>query len=157
MGFLQVPKKDMAFVSIQFGLFFLFLFDLLAELNLPNMLRWIGLAVAVIGLIVVILALLQLKESLSPFPTPVQVGQLRTNGLYSLVRHPIYTGIILTCFGFGVYSESLWRILIGLALWVLFHFKSSYEETLLLKKYPDYEVYRKRTGKLFPKFLMAER
>lgn len=74
------------------------------------------------------LAILQLNKNLTPFPTPKEDGTLIQNGVYKFIRHPIYTGIILIAIGFGLFHQSLWEIFIGIVLWVLFYFKSSYEE-----------------------------
>ena len=53
--------------------------------------RWVGLA----GMAVLIVGLINLGRSLTALPTPVPHGVLRTGGLYRLVRHPIYTGIMV--------------------------------------------------------------
>ena len=42
--------------------------------------------------------------------------------------------------------------LLGLAVVILFYFKSAYEEEQLKKKYQDYEEYKNTTGRFFPKF-----
>lgn len=144
-------KKDVWFVSIQLLLFILYFIPFFTiALNLNILLTYTGLAIAVLGFLVIIVAILQLNKNLTPFPTPIDRGTLIQTGLYKFVRHPIYSGIILGAFGFGIYQESLWKMSIGLVLWVLFYFKSGYEETLLLKHYPEYESYRTQTSRFFP-------
>ena len=103
------------------------------------------------GLLIVLLALLQLNKSLSPFPTPKEEGKLVEHGLYKFVRHPIYSGIILATISFGLFQGSVWKIVVGIACWVLFYFKSAYEELLLDRRYENYKMYSKRTGRFFPK------
>lgn len=143
--------QDIVFVSIQLVLFVLFVIPAPSYmLHLPLLGQYMALIVAVVGLSVVVLAIVQLNKNLTPFPTPVKSGTLIQTGLYRFVRHPIYSGIILMTLGVGLYLGSTWKISIGVALWVLFYFKSRYEETLLLRQYPDYEAYRKRTSRFFP-------
>lgn len=148
---MNVPIKDIGFVGIQLALFLCYLFDLLNPINFPRWLAFGGIVLAIVGVIVTIIALLQLNRDLSPFPTPKSGSGLRTVGLYALVRHPIYTGIILMTIGYAVYKESLWKLIIAGLLVLLFHFKSKYEEALLTKKFEDYQRYQRTTGRLWPK------
>lgn len=143
--------KDILLVSLQLVLFVLFVIPAPSyTLHLPLFWQYTALGIAAIGLGVVVLAIVQLNKNLTPFPTPVESGTLIQSGLYKYIRHPIYSGIILAALGVGVYLGSTWKLSIGVALWVLFYFKSRYEETLLLRQYPDYEAYRKRTSRFFP-------
>lgn len=110
----------------------------------------IGLLIAVFGGIIIILALLQLNKNLSPFPTPKNNTTLLQNGLYKYRRHPIYTGIILLFTGYSVFQNSFYKLGISLLLVILFYFKSNYEEQRLEQKFPDYKLYKNKTGKFFP-------
>lgn len=150
---MPVKTKDYLFVGTQFLLFLAYAWTLSWwQLTLPWWSQQLGLAVAITGLCTCGLALLQLKTSLSPFPTPVRHGQLATNGVFALARHPIYTGIILFAFGYGVYSGSGYRLLLALCLLVLFNFKAAYEEELLTQHYTGYEAYKKKVGRFTPFF-----
>lgn len=148
---MRIPYKDQMFVGIQFMLFIIYLFDFTPYFEVPSIIRSMSLLLTGIGAIWVILALLQLNESLSPFPTPKTHGRLKTHGLYKLVRHPIYSGIILTTLSYGIYRGSSWKLIISVLLILLFYFKSEYEETLLVKKFSEYQNYKKKTGRLWPK------
>lgn len=70
-----------------------------------------------------------------------------TGGAFSISRHPIYTSIILLAFSFGIFSESEFGLIITVLLFIVFYFKSNYEEHLLLLKYPEYSAYKKSTRK----------
>jgi protein-S-isoprenylcysteine O-methyltransferase Ste14 len=111
-----------------------------------------GLVTLIIGVLTVAIALLQLNINLSPFPSPKSNSSLIKTGLYKFIRHPIYTGIILTTFGYGLYTDSFYKILISIGLYILFYFKSEYEEERLTKKFTDYKIYKKSTGRFFPQF-----
>eukprot|EP00871_Galdieria_phlegrea_P003941 jgi/Galph1/4548/GphlegSOOS_G3202.1 len=77
------------------------------------------------------------KRQLSPWPTPVFGGQLKTRGLYGFVRHPMYLGAILASVGFSCFTGSLERLLLSLLLVLIFLKKVEREETLLLERFGD--------------------
>lgn len=150
---MKLKTKDFIFVGIQFLLFLIYVFKIkLFNFSLPNFLNVVFLIVSIIGFLIVIVALLQLNKNLSPFPTPKSNSELIQTGLYKYIRHPIYTGIILMTFGYGLYSNSSFKLIISIALLILFYFKSYYEESLLIKKYLNYTAYKNNTGRFFPKF-----
>ena len=105
----------------------------------------------VTGFLLGIISVYQLNRNLTPFPKPKSNAELVTKGLYKHIRHPIYTGILLFLFGFALFNESLYRIIITAILLLLFYFKSKYEEQQLTVKYSDYPSYKKTTGRFLPK------
>lgn len=150
---MSLPKRDIVFVGVQFALFGLYLYDFLGSVEIVEWLQIVGIVLASVGVMVGILALLQLNKDLSPFPSPKSGSDLRTTGLYAIVRHPIYTGIILAAVGYGMYRESILKLVLAGALALLFHFKSKYEESLLSKQFKDYQDYQRKTGRLIPRLL----
>ncbi len=151
--FKGIGQKDIFFVSVQIILFGLYVFQFnMGEINFPNTLQYIGLLSAILGTIITVLSMLNLGESLSPFPTPKVGATLHTKGLYSLVRHPIYTGILLGGYGWAFFSVSVWKIVVTILLHVLFYFKSVYEEKNLENKFVNYKEYRSHTGRFFPRW-----
>ncbi len=144
-------SKDILFVSIQLLLFIAYFsskFQFSFQTN--HFIKYSFLLLSFLGLLVIVLAILQLNRNLTPFPTPKKDGTLIQTGLYKFVRHPIYSGIILAAMGFGLYQGNLWKVSIGIILWVLFYFKSKYEENLLSNQFPDYKSYKKSTNRFFP-------
>jgi protein-S-isoprenylcysteine O-methyltransferase Ste14 len=136
---------------VQFILFIVYaLVSPMRFFNFSIFLNNLGLIVAIFGLIILTVALLQLHKNLSPFPTPKTNSELVTNGLYRWIRHPIYSGILLFVFGYAIYSQNEYRLIIAVALLILFYFKSSYEERLLKRKFPNYTYYQQKTGRFFP-------
>lgn len=143
--------KDIIFVSVQLLLFVIYFTPLLDFSFQPNsFIAYSALILAIIGLLIILLAFLQMNTSLTPFPTPRENGKLIQNGLYKYIRHPIYSGIILAALGFGVFRGSLWQIFVGILLWILFYFKSRYEEQLLTVRFDEYVNYRRHTSRFFP-------
>lgn len=147
----NLKARDYFLVIFQLFIFALFVPNIhLVQMKIPEWLKIPALIITVLGALIIVLAILQLNRNLSPFPTPKLDSQLVKNGLYKFIRHPIYTGILLSFLGYAVYSESLYRILITLALFILFQIKSRYEENLLIRRYKDYRTYKKKTGRFFP-------
>ncbi len=109
-----------------------------------------GIVISIVGVVFLLLSILQLNKNLSPFPSPKKNGQLVQNGVYSLVRHPIYLGILIAGFGYSLFSGSLYRLMVTGCLFVLFHFKSEYEEAMLSDKFEEYKDYQDSTPKLIP-------
>jgi hypothetical protein len=60
--------KDYAFVSIQFFLFGLYIFEFLPLYEFPVVLRYLGLLVALAGIGIMVSALLQLGKNFTPYP-----------------------------------------------------------------------------------------
>jgi protein-S-isoprenylcysteine O-methyltransferase Ste14 len=149
----KIATKDIILVSIQILLILTYFIPILQNVIFFNFyIRISGLVLSILGFLVIIIAILQLNKNLTPFPTPKESGTLIQNGLYKFARHPIYSGIILASIFFGIFSESLWKIMIGFAFFILFYFKSKYEESMLEKQYKDYKTYKLKTRRFFPFF-----
>lgn len=129
---MELEHKDYIYVILQLLLFVAYILnvEMIAVFN-NNNITFIGVPIVVIGVLTALIALLQLNTNLSPFPTPKPNTTLIKNGVFKYIRHPIYSGIILITFGYGVYQNSLYKIIISILLFVLFYFKSSYEEKRL--------------------------
>ena len=77
--------------------------------------------------------------------------ELVSTGPYALVRHPIYTGLLVALAGATVY-DGRWRALLGLAFFAIgFWLKAHSEEKLLEREFgEEYRSYRARTPMLIP-------
>lgn len=102
------------------------------------------------GILVTAVAIFGLGRSLTANPVPLERATLKTTGLYALVRHPIYLGLILIGAALTVGSGSVFQMPALLGFVVLLHFKARFEERLLLVKYPDYAEYASKVGRLIP-------
>ncbi len=116
----------------------------------PTWLQTAARAVGLAGAGVLVIGLLNLGRSLTPLPTPVPHGALRTGGLYRFVRHPIYTGIIALTLSWAVPSGSPAVALVTLALTLWFMAKARWEEQQLRARYPGYAAYAERTPRFVP-------
>eukprot|EP00529_Nitzschia_sp_RCC80_P031939 CAMPEP_0113521880 /NCGR_PEP_ID=MMETSP0014_2-20120614/44887_1 /TAXON_ID=2857 /ORGANISM="Nitzschia sp." /LENGTH=222 /DNA_ID=CAMNT_0000419891 /DNA_START=33 /DNA_END=698 /DNA_ORIENTATION=+ /assembly_acc=CAM_ASM_000159 len=102
---------------------------LIAIGGVPILDMLVGLAIG--GLAVIDLG----SDSLSPFPDPAVDGDLKTQGIYSKIRHPMYSALILACTGFSIWTNSADRLILTAILIYLLEVKSSKEEDFLVGKY----------------------
>jgi protein-S-isoprenylcysteine O-methyltransferase Ste14 len=107
-------------------------------------LLWLG------GTLLLLSGLLDLGRSLTPLPYPRRDGQLVEDGIYGIVRHPLYSGLILLTLAWIVFSLSWSHLLCAIALAILLNAKTTQEEQWLLEKYPGYASYRQRVKKFIP-------
>lgn len=103
-----------------------------------------------IGLVLMVAGLLALGRYLSPLPHPVDGAPLIEDGVYGLVRHPIYSGLVIATVGWAVLNISLITLACGLVLFVFFDIKSRREERWLVREYAQYAAYQRRVHKLIP-------
>ena len=87
----------------------------------------------------------------------VQLSQrLVSNGPYRLVRHPGYTGALITFVASCVLLRSWVAAALALvALTVAFLRRIRNEEALLMRALPGYGPYMSRTGRLFPRIFSS--
>ncbi|MDF2531290.1 MAG: isoprenylcysteine carboxyl methyltransferase [Clostridia bacterium] len=73
-------------------------------------------------------------------------------GMYSIVRHPLYSSIIFMFYGGClVYRNIAAFTAVSFVFIPFMYYRAKQEETLLLQSFPKYEEYKKTTGMLFPR------
>ena len=138
-------------VTIQFALIaLLVLLPRGAWYPLGDVVLVAGGVIVASGLAVGALGALRLGSSLTPSPIPRQGASLRTEGIYALVRHPIYSGLLLVAVGLALWGASLWHALSLLALWIVISIKARVEERLLSETFEGYDSYAAKVGRFFP-------
>jgi protein-S-isoprenylcysteine O-methyltransferase Ste14 len=120
--------------------------------SLESFLSVLGLLIAVAGALLVILGVLSLGSSFTPLPRPRARTRLRQGGIFRLVRHPVYGGVILIGLGWSLADAPL-GLVPTLLLTVLFDLKARREEDWLIERFPDYAAYRTRTPRRFVPWL----
>jgi protein-S-isoprenylcysteine O-methyltransferase Ste14 len=111
----------------------------------------LGAALGLAGIGGVVLGVVGLGwRNVSPFPKPRDGGGLVDRGAFSIVRHPIYSGLSLAALGWSVMWSSLPAFVLAIALLGFFDIKARREERWLTEKFPRYEAYRSRVKKLIP-------
>ncbi len=116
----------------------------------PRWVEYTGLALFGTGVVIGVLAAVNLGRSLTPTPVPIGDGQLSTGGMYRLARHPIYTGVLLIVMGITIRSGSWVTLALAVATFIFFNSKAAWEEQQLTEAYPDYRTYMARTGRFLP-------
>ncbi len=111
---------------------------------------WIGLALMVAGAVLLARGLMDLGRNLTPVPHPREGAQLVVSGVYARARHPIYGGLIVTAFGWGLASVSLVTLVLAGVLALFFGLKSRREEVWLREQYAGYDSYALRTKRFVP-------
>ena len=149
---LQIPKKLLgsALVLLQFG--FLFFLGFLAA---PRILRGeIPLvALAFAGTSLVLIGWTFLHNRLGNFnirPEPKAMGILIMTGPYQLIRHPMYTSVLLGAAALTLLSESSWAWGVWAMLAGVLIAKSRFEERWMIEQHPNYYAYFHRSKRFLP-------
>ncbi len=118
--------------------------------DLGKIVRLAGAVPLVLGAAIIFLGAVSLGRYLTPYPRPLDNALLKDNGVYALVRHPIYSGIILASAGWSLISLSWPGLAFTALLGLFFDRKAAYEEFWLARKFAAYADYQKRVKKLIP-------
>ena len=79
-------------------------------------------------------------------------GQRLESGLYGVLRHPIYAAALDVGFGLALIHTNWYALLVALILPLFFAgWIRLVEEPELIKRFPDYEQYRKRVPAFTPR------
>ena len=109
-----------------------------------------GIAICTLGLGIAVWARRRLAANWGPPMTVRENPELVTTGPYSLVRHPIYTGVLIAQLGSALASGNAWLLLFAACLPYLIY-SSAREDNLIAKSFPDqYPRYKSRTKMLIP-------
>ncbi len=121
---------------------------------LPNVpvIWWIGLLLTAIGVAIAIGARLSLGSNWSGTVTLKEDHELIRRGLYSHIRHPIYTGILLGAIGSGMIHGELRDFLGFLILFLSLFIKAKREEAFLFQEFgTNFTEHQRHTGMFLPK------
>lgn len=121
-------------------------------LLLPLDLFWIGATIALLGILVRVYSVWTLKKF---FTLNVQVGskqEIIRRGPYKYIRHPAYTGSILTLLGVAFSFRSLFSIIATVIIAAaIYGYRIKIEEKLLAENFGEaYNGYKKETWRLIP-------
>jgi protein-S-isoprenylcysteine O-methyltransferase Ste14 len=115
--------------------------------------RWragIGLALFALGLGFAIWARVNIGRNWGSPMTQKDEPELVTSGPYHLVRHPIYSGILVAGIGTAVALGWLWLTPVVLA-GMYFLYSATVEERYMTEQFPDtYPAYKRSTKRLVP-------
>ncbi|MEB3189933.1 MAG: isoprenylcysteine carboxylmethyltransferase family protein [Snowella sp.] len=116
-----------------------------------QLLRWSTIFFCgVTAFLMLFLGGLKLGQNLTPLPHPKPEGTLVTTGIYGLVRHPLYSGVIFAAIAYGCWQWSWVHGLGTIIFFVFFNLKANKEENWLQAKFPTYDLYKSKVKKLIP-------
>lgn len=127
--------------------------------NKMAFLIWLGGLVAMGGIFLRYTAIKTLQEHFDGLIQIKEEQQLIQHGLYRYLRHPSYTGTMLTFFGFGLMSTNYgYALLFPTLFFACYHFRIQIEEDVLLRGFgSDYVQYQQHTWGLLPWFKKGKR
>src|SRR5258708_4278461 len=124
------------------------------QLPMPdrNAMFWLGIALILTGIAIRATAILTLRRYFTVRVTIQESHELIDRGLYRWIRHPSYTGALISFIGLG-FAFGSWLslgIIVAAAL-IGFGYRIRVEETALVSHFGDrYRDYAGRTKRLLP-------
>ncbi len=104
-----------------------------------------------LGGIIALWAFFEMRKSkLNISPTPKQGALLVDTGIYSVIRHPMYSSLLLVFVPMLISDYSLSNLAVFGVFAVNLILKLEYEEILLKQFFPDYSDYSMKTSKIIP-------
>lgn len=115
--------------------------------------RWIGVALFAAGCALRLWPVVVLGKRFSGLVAIQEGHTLQTTGIYSVIRHPSYLGLLVTLLGWALAFRSIAGIILGVLLIPVLIGRMNAEEALLRSQFGnEYDAYCARTKRLIPGF-----
>src|SRR5438128_1011110 len=120
--------------------------------KMPESMFWIGIALMLVGMIIRATAIFTLRRFFTVQVTIQESHELIDHGIYRFIRHPSYTGALLSFVGLGFAFRSWLSLAIILAGALIgLGYRIHVEEMALTNHFGDhYRQYAARTKRLIP-------
>ena len=119
-----------------------------------HMMIIIGLVIIVTGCYVNVAGRLKLKHNWANQVTIYTNQTLVREGVYCIVRHPLYASIIwMLISGSLIYTNYVAFLSIIFIFLPMMYYRARQEEQVLCTEFPDYREYKQKTGMFFPKLI----
>lgn len=117
-----------------------------------DLVRWIGVALCLMGGTLRIAPVFALGHRFSGLVAIQEGHTLKTDGLYRIIRHPSYLGMLMTSLGWSLVFRCLVPgLILAAAIFLILIARMNSEENLLGEQFGDeYAAYKKRTWRLIP-------
>ncbi len=136
----------MIYVVIQFGCIIYLIIN--ARFDHLNTL---SITLIALSIVIGLMAVMNMKlNNLNIVPTLKDKHQLVTHGIYRLIRHPMYTSVLLFCLAFTLSIADNQAVVVMFILFIDLIIKSNVEEKLLSERFNDYKTYKNKSGKFLP-------
>ena len=143
--------KGKLLVALQFIL--LFALALLPGSKDSSQLRSVLAALlALLAVFILFRAFRDLGSALTPLPESKEGAELVTSGIYSYLRHPIYSALFILALAAYFWKQSGSVLIAALLLTALLLYKARYEDQILKEKFPESIEFQKSIPAFFPKF-----
>jgi protein-S-isoprenylcysteine O-methyltransferase Ste14 len=109
------------------------------------------LIIEAIATLIGVWAVLAMKlHTVTVLPSVKKGGQLCTTGPYRVIRHPMYTAVLLLLSGLLLNNYSHTGLVVFFIVLVDLIVKMNVEEKILLAHYTDYKNYMTKTKRIIP-------
>ena len=109
-----------------------------------------GAVLFLVGAVFGIVGVRTLGRSRTPYPKPREDAPLVQDGIYAVVRHPLYTSLMFASIGWALAWSSWSALVAAAALAILLDAKARVEERWLRAKFPEYAAYARRVRRFIP-------
>ena len=111
-----------------------------------------GISFIIAGLVIRWIAILTLKKYFTVDVAVQRDHRLLTSGIYKHIRHPSYSGSLLSFIGLGLsFSNWLTLVVVAVPVFIAFYYRIRVEEKVMASVFKtEYAGYRSRTKKLIP-------
>lgn len=125
---------------------------MLRQLIFPAFVTDIGIMFIPAGIVIRIYAVLTLKKAFTLCVQTTEGQQLITSGLYNVVRHPAYSGSILSLLGVALTFRSIAAVcIVFLSCFICYNIRICVEEQAMEEQFGErYIMYKCKTCRLLP-------
>jgi len=116
----------------------------------PALEWWVIVLLAISGILAFWAMAVMRIGNFNVVPDPVAGGNMVSRGPYKLIRHPMYTSIIIFAMALLAGQFDYIKLCVSLVLITDLIVKMKFEETLLYNHYADYKEYMKTTKRVIP-------
>lgn len=119
--------------------------------NLPLIVRYVGIIIAILGDIVFVISVWTMKDSWRAGVSPTDKTELVTDGIYQISRNPAFLGFDLVYVGVFLIFFNWVLFLVSVFAMIMFHLQIvNVEEDFLLDSFgEDYIAYKKKVNRYF--------
>jgi protein-S-isoprenylcysteine O-methyltransferase Ste14 len=109
------------------------------QLSLPEPIRWVGSSLVILGLGLAVGGLIQLRSL-------ENTEHLVTSGLFSKIRHPMYSGFIFWILGWVLHYGAMTSLIVAcVCIITILWWRQLEEEKLKIQFGEEYQSYTKQT------------
>lgn len=111
----------------------------------------VSILMLLLAIFVLVRGFRDLGDALTPLPESKSGASLVTTGIYSSIRHPIYSSLFLLSGSVLLWKRSLSSTIISFCLFALLIYKAKYEDSLLRAKFSEAEKYQNSIPPFIPR------